>query len=54
MEHDDEHTVTDIHGNYSSKQTTNGNYKHRFNKKGTFTVYCAVHPTVMRQKIVVK
>jgi plastocyanin len=51
---DDEHTVTEIHGKYSSHQTTKGNYKHRFKKKGTFTVYCAVHPTVMRQKIVVK
>jgi plastocyanin len=51
---DDEHTVTEIHGKYSSKQTANGNYRHRFKKKGTFTVYCAVHPTVMRQKIVVK
>jgi plastocyanin len=51
---DDEHTVTEIHGKYSSTQTSKGNYRHRFKKKGTFTVYCAVHPTVMRQKIVVK
>ena len=51
---DDDHTVTEIHGKFSSKQTPTGNYKHRFRQKGTFTVYCLVHPTVMRQKIVVK
>src|SRR5204862_4471355 len=50
----DDHTVTEIHGKFSSKQRPTGNYKYRFKKKGTFTVYCLVHPTVMRQKIVVK
>src|SRR3954451_8779471 len=51
---DDDHTVTEINGKFSSKDTRNGNYRHRFKKKGTFRVYCLVHPTVMRQKIVVK
>ncbi len=51
---DDDHTVTEINGKFTSKQTTHGNYKHRFRKKGTFRVYCLVHPEVMRQKIVVK
>jgi plastocyanin len=51
---DDDHTVTEINGKFTSKQTPKGNYKHRFKKKGTFKVYCLVHPTVMRQKIVVK
>ena len=51
---DDEHTVTETGGKFSSKQTTKGNYRHRFKKRGKFTVYCVVHPTVMRQKIVVK
>jgi plastocyanin len=51
---DDDHTVTEAGGKFTSKQTAKGNYKHRFKKKGTFKVLCEVHPTVMRQKIVVK
>jgi plastocyanin len=51
---DDEHTVSEIHGRWGSGQTDRGSFKHRFAKKGTFTVYCLVHPTVMRQRIVVK
>jgi plastocyanin len=51
---DDEHTVTDIKGRFGSRQTDQGTFKHRFKKKGKFTVYCLVHPTVMRQTIVVK
>jgi plastocyanin len=50
----DEHTVTEINGKFSSNQTRKGNYKHRFKRRGTFRVYCLVHPTEMRQKIVVK
>jgi plastocyanin len=51
---EDDHTVTEINGKFSSKQTTKGNFKHKFKKKGNFTVYCIVHPTEMRQTIVVK
>jgi plastocyanin len=51
---DDDHTVTDINGKFGSHDTTHGNFKHKFKKKGTFTVYCLVHPEEMRQKIVVK
>jgi plastocyanin len=51
---DDEHTVTDLKGRFGSKQTDHGSFKHKFRKRGKFTVYCLVHPTVMRQKIVVK
>src|SRR3954453_9527740 len=51
---DDDHTVTEINGKFSSHETRKGNFKHTFKKKGTFHVYCVVHPTVMRQKIVVK
>jgi plastocyanin len=50
----DEHTVTDLNGHFGSKQTTRGNFKHRFTKKGKFTVYCLVHPEQMRQTITVK
>jgi plastocyanin len=51
---EDDHTVTDINGKFGSHDTTHGNFKHKFKKRGTFTVYCLVHPTEMRQKIVVK
>jgi plastocyanin len=51
---DDDHTVTEINGKFSSKDTRKGNYRHTFKRKGKFHVYCLVHPTVMRQKIVVK
>ena len=51
---DDDHTVTDINGKFGSHDTTHGNFKHKFKKRGKFTVYCLVHPTEMRQKIVVK
>jgi plastocyanin len=51
---DDKHTVTEINGKWGSKMTKNGRFKHTFKKKGRFTVYCLVHPTIMRQKVVVK
>ena len=51
---DDKHTVTDLNGSFGSKETKKGAFKHKFKKTGKFTVYCLVHPTVMRQRIVVK
>jgi plastocyanin len=51
---DDKHTVTDLNGSFGSKETKRGSFKHKFKKTGKFTVYCLVHPTVMRQRIVVK
>jgi plastocyanin len=52
---DDEHTVTEYRGRWGTKsEARTGNFKHRFKKKGTWTVYCLVHPVEMRQKIVVK
>jgi plastocyanin len=48
------HTVSDYEGRWSSKEKRKGSYKHTFKKKGTFTVYCLVHPIDMRQRIVVK
>ena len=52
---DDEHTVTEVHGRWGSmKPKTKGTVKHKFTKRGKFTVYCLVHPTIMRQKITVK
>jgi plastocyanin len=48
------HTVTDTKKRFGSKRKKSGSYKHTFKKAGTYTVYCVVHPTVMRQKVVVK
>ena len=51
----DKHTVTELSGKWGSKgPTRKGSFKHKFAKKGKFTVYCLVHPVEMRQKIVVK
>jgi plastocyanin len=52
---DDQHTVTEVHGRWGSMNPkTKGTVKHKFTKRGKFTVYCLVHPTIMRQKITVK
>jgi plastocyanin len=52
---DDEHTVTEYNGRWGSKgEKTKATFKHKFKKKGKFTVYCLVHPVEMRQRIVVK
>jgi plastocyanin len=48
------HTVSDYEGRWGSTEKRKGSYKHKFAKKGTFTVYCLVHPIEMRQRIVVK
>ena len=50
----DPHTVTDTKKRFGSKRKVRGSYQHKFTKAGTYTVYCKVHPTTMRQKIVVK
>jgi plastocyanin len=48
------HTVTEINGKWGSKMTKTGSFKHRFGKRGKFTVYCLVHPVEMRQRVIVK
>jgi plastocyanin len=50
----DPHTVTDVKKRFGSKQSKKGSFSHKFAKSGTYTVYCKVHPTVMRQTIVVR
>jgi plastocyanin len=51
----DKHTVTEYNGRWGSgSETKKGTFKHKFAKKGKFTVYCLVHPVEMRQRIVVK
>jgi plastocyanin len=53
---EDPHTVTEARDKprFGSKQKTKGSYQHTFKRAGTYRVYCKVHPTSMRQKIVVK
>lgn len=51
---DDKHTVSEINGKWGSKMTKHGRFKHTFKKRGKFTVYCLVHPTIMRQRVVVR
>ena len=48
------HTVTEANGRFSSKKKKTGTYKHTFKKAGTFTIYCATHPSKMVMKVVVK
>jgi plastocyanin len=48
------HTVTDVKKRFGSKRKVSGVYKHKFAKAGKYTVFCKVHPQVMRQRIVVK
>jgi plastocyanin len=50
----DPHTVTDTKKRFGSRRKVSGSYQHKFAKAGTYTVYCKVHPTTMRQKIVVR
>jgi plastocyanin len=51
----DKHTVNELSGKWGSKgPAKKGSFKHKFAKKGKFTVYCLVHPVEMRQTIVVK
>jgi plastocyanin len=39
---------------FHSGDKDRGTYSHKFNKRGTFTVICTIHPTQMRMKVVVK
>jgi plastocyanin len=48
------HSVTEINSRFGSKVKRKGTYKHRFAKKGKFTIYCKVHPIDMRAKVIVK
>jgi plastocyanin len=50
---DHQHTVTEQHGKWTSKEKTIGSFKHTFGKTGTFKIYCADHPLDMRMKVIV-
>src|SRR3954467_8538481 len=49
------HTVTEYNGRWGSNgETRTGNFKHRFKTKGSWTLYCLVHPVTRRLNIVVR
>jgi plastocyanin len=49
-----DHNVTSSKGHFQSGDKASGTFSHKFNKRGTFTVICTIHPTQMRMKVVVK
>jgi plastocyanin len=50
----DSHTVTDLHGRWSSRQMTSGSYSHRFTRSGSFVIFCKMHPDPMRIRVTVR
>ena len=51
---DDAHTVTSTNGLFDSKGLdTHGVWKHKFEKTGTYTYFCELHP-FMKGTIIVK
>lgn len=48
------HNVT--YGSAFRSRTASGSYSysHRFTRAGTYTIYCSIHPGVMRMKVKVK
>jgi plastocyanin len=51
-----EHNVTVKSGpsKFRSHTVVKGSYSHVFTKKGTYVIYCTLHPTSMRETITVK
>jgi plastocyanin len=46
------HNVVSKKGDrFSSKTGRSGNFTHVFNKRGTFTIICTKHPSVMRMTV---
>jgi plastocyanin len=39
---------------FRSRNLGSGSYSHTFRKKGTYQIYCTLHPTLMKETIVVK
>ena len=48
------HSVTEINGRFDSKVRSSGSYRHKFTRKGTYKIFCVVHPDDMRMTIVVR
>jgi plastocyanin len=51
-----EHNVTVRKGpvKFHSKNMVFGSYSHRFRKKGTYHLYCTLHPNTMKETVVVR
>jgi plastocyanin len=51
-----QHDVTVIGGpeGFSAPWTKTGVFKHRFDKAGTYRLFCSLHPTRMVQQITVR
>ena len=39
---------------HSRQLQSSGSYSHLFNKKGTYHLYCTLHPTQMKETIIVR
>ncbi|HEY3726057.1 MAG TPA: plastocyanin/azurin family copper-binding protein [Solirubrobacteraceae bacterium] len=50
------HNVTVRKGpvKFHSRTQAGGSFSHRFRKRGTYFLYCTLHPTLMKEKIVVR
>jgi plastocyanin len=50
------HNVTVRKGpaKFHSRTQARGNFSHTFKRRGTYFLYCTLHPNVMKEKIVVK
>jgi plastocyanin len=51
---DNNHSVVDEKGRFSSDEMDTGNFKHKFKKAGKFNIVCSVHPDTMTMKVTVK
>jgi plastocyanin len=51
-----EHNVSVKKGpaKFHSRTQLRGTYSHAFSRKGTYVLYCSVHPNLMKETIVVK
>jgi plastocyanin len=50
------HNVTVRKGpvKFHSRTQVRGSYSHTFKRRGTYFLYCTLHPNVMKEKLVVK
>jgi plastocyanin len=50
------HNVTVKKGpaKFHSRTQSGGSFSHRFTRRGTYFLYCTLHPTQMKEKIVVR
>ncbi|HEX8073581.1 MAG TPA: cupredoxin domain-containing protein [Thermoleophilaceae bacterium] len=51
---DNNHSVVDEKGRFSSEEMDTGTFRHKFKKAGTWNIVCSVHPDDMTMKVRVK